>query len=56
MRELEPIVAEIASPGMSRQKILRKALTSLGYDQATILFAEGVVSSLTLPQPYEKSS
>ena len=36
VRELEPLVAEIASPGMSRQKILRKALTSLGYDQGEV--------------------
>ncbi len=31
--ELEPIVAEIASRGMDRQKLLRKALMTLGYSQ-----------------------
>ena len=34
--ELEPIVAEIASRGMDRRKILRKALMTLGYSHSEV--------------------
>ena len=34
--KLKPIVAEIAASGMDRQKLLRKALLTLGYSQSEV--------------------